>query len=93
MVVSNCNTASLQIDQILPLLIVYVCHHVVNFTYRVSASSETSKDYDFHILIEGVNDFFNMSKSSGCALSGFQSCTSFFSELLKRGGMTSRFYY
>lgn len=52
--VSNCSTASLQIKQLLPLLIVYVCCHVVNFNYRVSASTETSKDDDFHIHLQKV---------------------------------------
>lgn len=52
--VSNCSTASLQIKQLLPLLIVYVCCHVVNFNYRVSASYETSEDDDFHIHLQKV---------------------------------------
>lgn len=84
--VSTCSTAALWIKQILPLLIVYVCCHVVNFNCRVSASSDTSKDDDFsYTLIEGVNEFFDMSKSSGCALSGFQSCIFFYPEVLKSG--------
>lgn len=93
--VSNCSAAPLQIKQVLPLLIVWVCCHVVNFTWRVLASSETSDDDDdFHIHLEKVLVTFLICHNHLDVLyQVFSLAFSFILSCRKVGGMTSRLHY